>query len=65
MKKYELTAETKVVCGKTLHRIKALISFGYIEVGELGGWIEKEENLSHDGNAWVYSDAEVFGDAKV
>ena len=71
MKKYELTAETKVVCGKTLHRIKALISFGYIEAGELGGWIEKEENLSHDGDAWVdgdarvYGNAEVYGDAKV
>lgn len=28
MKKFELTSETKVVLGKTLHRIKALISFG-------------------------------------
>ena len=65
MKKYELTAETKVVCGKTLHRIKALISFGCIEAGELGGWIEKEENLSHDGNAWVSGNAEVYGNAKV
>ena len=57
MKKYELTAETKFVCGKTLHRIKALISFGCIEAGELGGWIEKEENLSHDGDAWVCGNA--------
>ncbi|HGA1179644.1 hypothetical protein PCO18_07145 [Streptococcus suis] len=22
-------------------------------MGDLGGYIEKEENLSHDGNAWV------------
>ncbi|AGF87662.1 Uncharacterised protein [Streptococcus suis] len=30
-----------------------MISFGSVEVGDLGGYIEKEENLSHDGNAWV------------
>lgn len=65
MKKYEFTGETKVVFGKTLHRIKALISFGSIKAGELGGWIEKEENLSHDGNTWVTGNAEVSGDALV
>ena len=41
MKKYELTSETKVVFGRTLHRIRALISFGNVEAGELGGWVEK------------------------
>ena len=65
MKKYEFTGETKVVFGKTLHRIKALISFGSIKAGELGGWIEKEENLSHDGNTWVTGNAEVSGNARV
>ena len=65
MKKYEFTGETKVVFGKTLHRIKALISFGSIKAGELGGWIEKEENLSHDGNAWVTENAWVTGNARV
>lgn len=46
MKKFELTSETKVVWGKTLFRIKALISFGNVTVGDLGGFIEKESNLS-------------------
>lgn len=27
--------------------------------------IEKEENLSQDGNAWVYDNARVYGDAEV
>lgn len=27
--------------------------------GELGGYVEKEENLSHSGNARVYGNAEV------
>lgn len=55
MKKFELTTETKInICGKKLFRIKALISFGLIIAGEKGGWIEKEENLSQYGNAWVF-----------
>jgi dUTPase len=27
--------------------------------GEIGGWIENEDNLSHCGDCWVYGDAEV------
>ena len=65
MKKYELTSETKVFLGKTLYRIKALVQFGNVNAGDLGGWIEKEENLSQSGNAWVYGDARVSGDARV
>ena len=64
-KKYEFTGETKVWLGRTLHRIRALISFGEVEVGELGGWIEKEENLSHGGSAWVGDEATVYGEARV
>ena len=69
MKKYEFTGETKRVelwnRTATLHRIKATVEFGFVKVGELGGWIEKEENLSHEGKAWVCDDAEVWGNAKV
>lgn len=65
MKKYELTSETKVVFGRTLHRIQALISFGNVEAGELGGWVEKEENLDHSGDAWISGDARVSGNARV
>ena len=65
MKKYELTAEFIEKWGKKLFRIKALISFGSVEAGELGGYIEKEDNLAHDGNAWVSGDARVSGNARV
>ena len=69
MKKYEFTGETKKVelffRTVTLHRIRATVAFGLVEVGELGGWIEKEENLSHDGKAWVCGDAKVWGNAEV
>ena len=65
MKKYELTEETKLVSGVTLHRIRALVSFGTVQTGNLGGWIESEKNLSHSGNAWVSGDAMVSGNAWV
>ena len=68
MKKYELTNETKTLAGGTvLHRIRALRDiprFG-VKAGELGGFVEEENNLSQDGKAWVFGNAEVFGDAKV
>jgi carbonic anhydrase/acetyltransferase-like protein (isoleucine patch superfamily) len=65
MKKYGLTAEFIEQWGKKLFRIKALISFGSVEAGELGGYVEKEDNLAQDGDAWVYGNARVYGDAEV
>ena len=65
MKKYELTEETVTVYGKTLYRIRAVRDFGSVKTGEFGGYIEKEENLSHFGDAWVYGNAKVYGDARV
>ena len=69
MKKFEFTGETKTISllfrTATLHRIRAVEEFGLVKVGDLGGWIEKEENLSHEGKAWVYGDAKVWGNAEV
>ena len=66
MKKFELTSEFVTdIFGTKLFRIKALISFGDVEEGEFGGYIEKEENLDHSGDAWVSGNARVSGDAWV
>ena len=64
-KKYELTNETFNYGGHILHRIKAVRDFNCIKVGELGGWVESEDNLSHEGNCWVYDDAKVYDNAVV
>ncbi|WP_375609827.1 MULTISPECIES: hypothetical protein [unclassified Bartonella] len=64
-KKYEFTGETIEVGFKTLHRIRALRDFGDVKKGELGGFIQGESNLSHDGNCWVYDNATVFWEAVV
>ena len=65
MSKFSLTKNTKVWCGTTLYQIKAEMSFGNVVKGELGGYIEKKENLSEEGNAWVSGNAQVYGDAWV
>lgn len=69
MKKFEFTGETKTISlffrTATLHRIRAVAEFGLVKIGDLGGWIEKEENLSHGGKAWVWGNAKVCGDAEV
>ena len=69
MKKFEFTGETKTISlffrTATLHRIRAVAEFGLVKIGDLGGWIEKEENLSNEGKAWVCGDAKVWGNAEV
>ena len=65
MRKFELTNETKKVGEIILHRVKAVVDFGYVEAGDCGGWIEKEENLAQNGDAWVSGNAWVFGNARV
>ena len=67
-KKYELTDEfIEHWSGKKLYRIRALVSFGAVVAGQLGGFIESENNLdqSLSGDAWVYGNARVYGDAWV
>ena len=65
-KKYEiLTDDFITVDDIKLYRIRALKDFGDVKTGELGGFIENESNLSHEGLAWVYHDARVFGNARV
>ena len=64
-KKYKFTKETKEFFGRTLHRIVATRNFGDVKKGDLGGFIETEGNLSHDGFCWVYDNARVSGNAQV
>ena len=68
--KYELTNEKKEFLDRTLYRIRAVKDFELcdgtiIHAGELGGWIEKEYNLSQEGSAWVFGEARVYGEAWV
>lgn len=68
-RKYRLTEETITITRNgmevTLHRIEALRDFADVKAGDLGGFVESEANLSHDGDCWVYDTAKVYGDAEV
>lgn len=76
MKKFELVKSEKIKVGKvTLYRVKALKDFGLVKdgntqyyrvkEGDLGGYVQSENNLSHDGDAWVSQDGAVYEDAFV
>lgn len=64
--KYKIRTDiSKQIFGSTLYRIEALRDFCQVKKGDLGGWIEKEDNLSQSGNCWVYKEAVVFQNAHV
>ena len=71
MKKFELMSEHKINWfGHTLYRIRACVSFttisgDEIKVGDLGGWVEKESNLSHEGKSWICGNAKIWGNAEI
>ena len=67
MKKYELVKEMFIdtAFGK-LFCIRALVKIsGRCEIGDLGGYVAGEKNLSQDDRAWVSGDALVSGNARV
>lgn len=65
-KKYELLETHSIDDGfNKLFRIRALRSFGDVKEGQLGGYVESELNLSHEGDSWVYYWAKVKDNAKV
>lgn len=64
--KYRLIPEDyKEIGDKILYRIEALKDFNGVKAGSLGGYIESEDNLSHDDNAWISGNARVYSNAWV
>lgn len=62
-KKFELTDNFVInALGIKLFQIKCTKAFKYANEGDLGGYVEKEENLSQSGDAWVSGDAQVEND---
>ena len=55
-KKYELLeSESNGLC-----RIKALRDFSDVKCGDIGGYVQGEDNLSHDGDCWIYNNSKVY-----
>lgn len=65
-KKYEILKDHAITMnGSTIYRIEALKDFGDVKAGDIGGFVESEENLSHEGPCWIYGDAMVYHNAKI
>ncbi len=67
-KKYELLKDDFIDWPPSrLYRIRALRNFrdGAVKAGDLGGYIQSEKNLSHEGDAWVRDDAIARDEARV
>lgn len=67
-KKYEILMDEENTIewkGHTLHRIKALRDFNDVRKGDIGGYVEKEKNLSHYGDCWIYDDAKAMDNSRV
>jgi UDP-3-O-[3-hydroxymyristoyl] glucosamine N-acyltransferase len=63
--KYKLTDETLVHKGRILHRIESVKDFAQVKIGDKGGWVQSEDNLSHKGHAWIADEAKVYGFGRV
>lgn len=64
-KKYKLTEESIKFRGVKLFRIEALRDFTTVtgtkvKAGDKGGFIQSEDNLSQDGNGWVFENGRVI-----
>lgn len=60
-KKYELI-ESNI---KGLYRVKALKNFADVKKGDIGGYVENPNNLSHEGYCWIYDNAKVYDNARI
>lgn len=65
-KKYKLSdSALKTSVNKNLYVIIALKDFADVKAGDVGGFVESEDNLSQSGDCWIYDNAKVSGNAKV
>ena len=62
---YEMKYELMPSDREGFYRVKALRDFNDVKKGDIGGYIEGEKNLSHDGNCWIYDNAVVRDNARV
>lgn len=51
--------------GRKLYRIKALKNFYDVKKGDLGGWVSGENNLSQEGDCWIYNEAKCMDSSKI
>ena len=63
--KYKLLPVGNLIFDKQLYLIQSLENFDDIKIGDFGGYIETEKNLSQEGKCWLYPNSIIVDDAKV
>jgi cytoskeletal protein CcmA (bactofilin family) len=48
-----------------MYRIKAILSFGDVKEGDIGGLVDSESNLSQNGNCWIYDNSMAWNNARI
>ena len=60
-----LTQGCRLDDGRTVKRIMAMRDFGNVKRGDIGGFVEWTNNLSHEGDCWIADDAIAAGWSRV
>jgi hypothetical protein len=58
-------SDEKEIDGHRLYRIRALRDLGQVKKGWMGGYIESESNLCHQGHCWIGASAQVYEAGRV
>lgn len=63
--KFNIENHTINIDGVNLYRIIALKDFSDVRKGDIGGYVESYDNLSQEGNSWLYDSAKCYSNGKV
>lgn len=62
---YRIRALKDISCPIKIRNESGTLASYTVKEGELGGYVEKEENLSHEGGCWVFDKARVYDDSRI
>lgn len=62
---YRIRALRDFTCPFKLRPDGEILDTTLVKKGDLGGWVEKEENLSQEDGCWIFNDAQVRENARV
>ena len=67
MNKYKILYDQKeeIYDNVFIYRIQALKDFDDVKAGDIGGYVQSENNLSQEGNCWIYNNAIAYNNSSV
>lgn len=62
---YRIRALKDIICPIKIRNESGTLGSYTVKEGELGGYVQKEENLSHEGGCWIFDKARVYDDSRI